>query len=85
MGTCKDANGRVVDGLTYEGELNKVRTHACFFGHLWDVPECEELFSSACKRREFAPCSSRPADNVGRVIDVHGLNYIGKGTRSLVF
>ena len=35
VGKCKDANGKEVDGLTYEGELNKVRTPAGFVGVRW--------------------------------------------------
>ena len=32
VGTCKDANGKEVEGLTYEGELNKVGTRSWCMG-----------------------------------------------------
>ena len=45
VGTCKDADGKEVDGLTYEGELNKVGTRARFlWGHLGRAAGCGTRF-----------------------------------------
>ena len=79
VGTCRNENGREVDGLTYEGELNKVGTHACFFGRACDVLRFVDSFHRCVLRRDLTPCAPGPADNICRVLDVHGLDDILKG------
>ena len=73
VGKCKDADGKEVDGLTYEGELNKVGTRPLFLcGHT----RCgmRNTISPVFIRRSLTPSSARPAKNLDRVFE---FQYMG--------
>lgn len=64
------ANGREVDGLTYEGGLNKVGTYSCCVRRTWGVRVyARSTVSPACVWQDLTPCSARPADKFGRVFE----------------